>query len=388
MITHKSIASLTSGKVKFLNDGKGLIAKRLPSGSVVWVARKMANGKRQSVTLGRYPDIGIAEAREKAREFLASVAPHPKEEHDTVRDVYEWWHRRHAPKLRNPREVERCLSGFLGKFGEVRFAELDSREVFRYFEEYTAGGTQRLNAARKAISYAKLLEKVAITLGHAEHSKLSGLNLLIPPANPKPMPSVPPDELAEVLGVIWQGHRRSRTMPDLVMTGLYTLLRPGEYRKMEWDWIDFDEAVITVPAEIMKMGKEHRVPISVQLHRLLMARHVDGAGRFVFPSEDRPQGYVSTNTLSTWFRRHGLKGRLSPHGIRSIGRSWLAENGIGFEVAELCLAHEVGSNVERRYNRTDLFAQRRAAMQAWSDYVEQCLKASLEGMKEVRNLHL
>lgn len=380
MITHKSMSLLTSGKASFLNDGRGLIAKRLPSGTIVWVARKMANGKRQSVTLGKYPEVGIAEAREKARAFLSGIAAQeaPKAG-DTVRDVFEWWYDRHAPMLRDPGNIKTRLAAFLDAFGPVRFSEMDQKEVLRFFEEYTEGGTKRLSGARKIIGYVKMLEKIAVTLGHAPHRRLEGLNLLIPPATPKPMASVTPEELPGVLRQVWAVRQRGRILKDLLMTGLYTLLRPGEYRKMEWGWVDFDEAVITVPAETMKMGKEHRVPASVQLMDLLRRRLEGREGDFVFHTPGDPLRPVSENAMGLWFRRHGLSGRLTPHGIRSTGRSWMADSGIAYEVAELCLAHEVGSNIERRYNRTDLFDRRRAAMQAWSDYVEQCLREATEG---------
>ena len=73
-----------------------------------------------------------------------------------------------------------------------------------------------------------------------------------------------------------------------------------------------------------------------------------------------------------------MKGVLVPHGIRSIGRTWMAEERIDHDIAEMCLAHRVGTSVELAYNRTDFLELRRNAMQRWCDYVELCLKGGAD----------
>ena len=371
MITHISVQSLLSGKKQSLSDGGGLILRRLPSGSAVWQVRKMIDGKRHVRTLGPYPDLGISEAREAAKLFTNEIsAPGGGGQDNTVRGVFERWHARHAPQVKHPDEITKRLAGFLRFFGHVTFSELDPARVLQWFEHYTDNGTARLAGARKILGYVHTLEKVAISFGAAEYRRLEGLNSLIPAPAPRPLPSVQPRELDVVLGALMKADRRNCKMPDALLTGFYTLARPGEYSSMRWDWIDFDSMLLTIPADKMKMGKEHRVPVSRQLDALLRRRLECRTGDYVFSSYSDPKKPITRDSLSTWVRRRGLQDRFTPHGIRSVGRSWFAENGIGFEVAELCLAHEIGSNVERRYNRTDLLEKRRAAMQKWCDYVE------------------
>ena len=125
------------------------------------------------------------------------------------------------------------------------------------------------------------------------------------------------------------------------------------------------------------MKREHLVPMSRQLVELLegLPRHSE----FVFPS---PQGKgkkpVSTNSASQFLRRNGFADILVPHGIRAIGRSWMFDNKVPFEVGELCIAHAVGSQTVQAYVRSDRLEERRGAMQRWCDYVEVCLKGGAE----------
>lgn len=127
--------------------------------------------------------------------------------------------------------------------------------------------------------------------------------------------------------------------------------------------------MITVPAEAMKMKRPQRVPVSPQLATVLEHRlHVCP---LVFPSRNLLNP-VSTNALGLFLRRHGFIGRLVPHGIRSIGRSWMEDHGVPFNVAEACLAHSSGTQTVQAYQRSDLLEERRAPMAEWCKFVEGC----------------
>lgn len=120
------------------------------------------------------------------------------------------------------------------------------------------------------------------------------------------------------------------------------------------------------------MKRPHTVPISTQLMVLLQNR--PRVSEYVFPATQGKQNQpFSENATSLFLRRHGMQGRLVPHGIRAIGRSWMFDNGIDFDVAELCLAHTIGNQTVRAYLRSDRLDERRTAMQSWCDFVEKCL---------------
>ena len=185
------------------------------------------------------------------------------------------------------------------------------------------------------------------------------------------MPSVHWNDLPEVFKQLQVSAVLSRNVLPVILTGFYTLLRPIEYCALEWQWVDLDEGVITVPAEVMKMKKAHRVPISSQLRTILEMQ--PKISRYVFPSPVDLTKHYNRDTVSKFLRNHGFKGQLVSHGIRSIGRTWMHDNDVPFDVAELCLAHTVGTSTTRAYDRSDLLEKRREAMQTWCDYVKSCL---------------
>ena len=145
-----------------------------------------------------------------------------------------------------------------------------------------------------------------------------------------------------------------------------TAARTSEVRTARWSDIDREAATWTVPADRMKAGREHRVPLSEAALGLLdEAQQHSGPDGLVFPGRGgRPFGHASIGTL---FKRLGIEG--TPHGLRGSFRNWCAESGVPREVAERALAHVVKGATESAYNTTDLLDQRRELMEAWSEYL-------------------
>jgi len=148
---------------------------------------------------------------------------------------------------------------------------------------------------------------------------------------------------------------------------ILTAARTGEVIGAKWDEIDLDERLWAVPAERMKAGKEHRVPLSdaalTILEDLGKIRH----GGFVFPG-GRAGRPISNMAMMMTLRRMG-RGELTVHGFRSSFRDWAAERtGFPAEVAEMALAHTVSDKVEAAYRRGDLFQKRRELAEAWAKF--------------------
>ena len=148
-----------------------------------------------------------------------------------------------------------------------------------------------------------------------------------------------------------------------------TAARSGEVRLATWDEIDTDTRTWTVPAERMKAKQEHRVPLCARAMKILAeARPLEDASGFVFPGT-RSGKPLSDVTLSKLMRDLNIDA--VPHGFRSSFRDWAAERANAPPaVAEAALAHTVRNQVERAYNRTDLFERRRGLMKKWADYLE------------------
>ena len=134
-----------------------------------------------------------------------------------------------------------------------------------------------------------------------------------------------------------------------------------------WDEFDLAERLWTVPAERMKAGKEHRVPLSDAALAILEDLQKSRRGDYVFPG-DRVGRPISNMAMTMTLRRM-KRTDLTVHGFRSSFRDWAAERtGFPAEVAEMALAHTVAAAVERAYRRGDLFQKRRQLMDAWARF--------------------
>ena len=145
-----------------------------------------------------------------------------------------------------------------------------------------------------------------------------------------------------------------------------TASRSGEVRGARWSEIDLESSTWTVPADRMKSGVEHRVPLSSgALNVLAQAKDLSDVRGLVFPASRGRE--LSDNTLSKLLRENSID--CVPHGFRSSFRDWAAESGASRETAEAALAHAVKNQVEAAYFRSSLFDARVGLMQAWSDYL-------------------
>lgn len=166
--------------------------------------------------------------------------------------------------------------------------------------------------------------------------------------------------------------------------------RSGEVRGATWDEIDLDAAMWTIPASRMKAGAEHRVPLTAEAIALLKSVPRMQDVPYVFPSVTGKM--LSDMSISAVMRRMQEEAEKAaaeagedpakagwrdprsgkpavPHGLRSSFRDWAADRGYDRDMAEIALAHQVGSAVERAYRRTDMIERRRATMQAWADFL-------------------
>ncbi len=151
---------------------------------------------------------------------------------------------------------------------------------------------------------------------------------------------------------------------------LLTCVRSGEVRGANWTEVDFERRVWTIPAERMKVNKEHRVPLSPAVAALLSS--IPAREGLLFPgAKGKP---LSDMTLTAVMRR--MKIDAVPHGLRSSFRTWAADyTNHPREVCEQCLAHTTGSDVELAYQRSDLFEKRRQVMDEWASFATSLISA-------------
>jgi len=176
----------------------------------------------------------------------------------------------------------------------------------------------------------------------------------------------------EVPGFVADLKARKGMAPRALEFLIHTAARTGEVLGATWAEIDLKERVWLVPAERMKAGVAHRVPLTDAAVELLKGVKLDGAepSDAVFPSQDLKKP-MSNMAMLQLLKRMEANDRTTAHGLRSSFRQWVQDHRPSDrEAAEAALAHQLGDDVERAYARSDLFTRRIALMRAWSDFVE------------------
>jgi len=156
-------------------------------------------------------------------------------------------------------------------------------------------------------------------------------------------------------------------------------LRPKEIRFLKWSYVDFEDGLIRIPAEDMKRGREHLVPIATQvLNQLQEIQKVTGYSQYVFPSERDSSKPMSKNVMTNRLRILGYPADvMSAHGFRSTASTLLHEKDWGHDVIEVQLAHLTGTATSRAYNRSLYLKERKEMMQDWANFLDDLSCSSL-----------
>ena len=343
-----------------------------------WMQRIKISGKRRDIGLGSFPAVSLAQARKRAAENRATVAegraPIVKEVklvHPTFREAAYKVHKANVPRWKNPKHAKGWIRTLeKHAFPAIGDMPIDSIRVVDVLGVLTPIWAVIPETARRVRQRMRAVFKWAMAHGFID---LNPAGEAIDGALP-PMPRIVNGHMAALpYQEVPDAIRRIRSSQAWPATKLafefliFTACRSGEVRRAKWAEIDIEARLWTIPAERMKAGKEHRVPLSASaLIVLESAREFKDSTGLVFPS---PQGkMLSENALSLRARKDKLGA--VPHGFRSSFRDWAAEcTSASHAAMELSLAHSVGSAVEQSYARSDLLEQRRELMEKWGDYV-------------------
>ena len=342
-------------------------------------------GKRRDMGLGVYPEVSIVEARRlaaearqiirrgedpiDAREKLKSTSPRMTFEQASRRmhdQKKSGWSQRHGQNWIISFEIH--VFPIIGNVPVELLRAEDFRKVVEpiwlTLPETANRVKQRCNAVMNwCMAQGLIVGNPCTALGHLLPNRK---------VRAEHQPSMPwkkvPDFVENVLHDGTVGTCRE-AMEFLILSAA----RSGEVRKMRWVEVDLEKNVWTCPAEVMKGGNAHRVPLSRRMTEILESQKQRASHpTLVFPSA---QGKVlSDNTLSKFLRDHGAisdtPGRTAVvHGFRSSFRDWGTERRYPEHELEACLAHKERNTVVAAYKRTDLLEQRALIMEAWADFV-------------------
>jgi integrase len=386
-------------------DGLSLLVKpksqRNPKGIKLWRFRYKFDGMDRLLSLGRYPDVDLGQARERAtaERRLLGKGVDPSEvrkeiRRDTVSDfdtVVEDFFRRGCPYGSNrklkPVTVEQLRQRYddylKPDLGGLQVADISVTDLRTVLDRIIQAG--HLETAHRVRALAERIFRLAVVHQLTDNNPALALRGTIPARVTHQFAAITkPENIGPLLRAI-DGYDGQPEVCWALQLAPHVFVRPGELRGALWAEIDWGSKEWVIPAERMKMNRDHVVPLSNQSLAILKALHpVSGDSDLIFPglrSRDRP---ISDNTLNAAMRRLGYsKDQMTAHGFRSMASTRLHEMRKGDQplfdsaVIETQLAHVDSDRTRATYNRFDPrkhIAARRKMMQHWSDYLDR-LKA-------------
>ena len=366
--TSKKIAALEPREKRYsVAVDKGLTLRVHPSGTKSWVLRIPHNGRIIDITLGRFPDMNLQQAKAECRKQQKAFDIDPIKSY-TLNDAFALWCTAKKGHIVSYERERRTINFHLIQYlGRYQLDEITAPLVIKTVRCIEARGHQC--TLKHVLMRLREMLDLAVFAGYITHNPISKISKAFAPAVSHPMPSLDWRMLPAVMRVMKNAPPR---LQNYFLFSVCSMLRPGEVAMLEKSWIDHD--VITIPAESMKKRRQHRVPLSTLMKNLLEREKQFSPhprNKYVFAGR-KSNGHISKQALAKFLLHTDLGGQIVPHGFRSMARCWMADNGVSFEIAESCLSHVAGDKVYRAYQRSDFLDSRRMIMEKWSSYVLFC----------------
>lgn len=379
----------------------GLLLVVKESGAKSWILRVVVGNRRRNIGLGGYPEVTLARAREKAREArdMIEQGKDPVEEKQamkralvrkskakaiTFEEAARLCFEKKATEFRSNKHAQNWISSVdryaVPLIGNMPVAEIELQDVLSVLEpiwhEKTETATRLRQRLENILNWATVSgyrkgENPARWKGHldailAKPSKIKRI---------KHFPALPWKHIGQFMAEL---RKRQGMGARCLEFMILTACRSGEARFATWDEFDLGSKTWTIPAERMKAGKEHKVPLSSDVIYLVKNLPMLEDVPFLFPSSKG--GPLSDMSVSMVCRRMEIEA--VPHGFRSTFRDWCAEStNFPREVAEMALAHSIGNSVEAAYRRGELLDKRRHLMDSWALFCR--IEQTMEGITPI-----
>lgn len=389
-ITPLSEAKVRNSKPKEnaykLFDGGGLFLFITPSGGKLWHFKYRFDNKEKKLAFGTYPEISLADARQRRDEARRQVAhgidpgslrkaqkQADTAETETFEVIAREWHGKFTAKastghaLKIMRSLERNVFPYIGTHPIAKIKAPELLAVLRRVESRGA-----IETARRVRTICGQVFRYAVATGRAERDTAADLRGALPAAKETHLAAITdPAKVGGLLRAI-DGYQGSFIVQCALRLAPLVFVRPGELRHAEWSEIDFENAEWNIPAAKMKLKEPHLVPLSRQAIDILKElSKLTGTSKYVFPSGRSNSRPMSNNAILAALRRMGFeKTEMSGHGFRAMARTILDEVlQVRPDFIEHQLAHAVRDPNGRAYNRTAHLPERRKMMQLWADYL-------------------
>jgi integrase len=377
------------------SDGGGLYLHVMSSGKY-WRMNYRLDGKQKTLSLGVYPAVSLAKARQgrdKAKELIAAgIDPSAAKQEASqasklaaastyelvAREFHkvkaEGWSESHSTKWIRMNELY-----LFPVIGHKPISSIKAKTLLDALRKVEEKGI--LSTAQDLQQMAGQVFRYAVQTGRIEQNPVPDLKGALKTHTAKHFAAtLTPFKAGELLRAIDGYSGQPTTVAALQLSALF-FQRPGNIRALEWAWIDFDSAMLAIPPSDMKRtkqekvnGKSHLVPLAKQATTILKAlQPLTGSSRYVFPGARSFQRPMSDGTINAALRRmdFGHDDHVA-HGFRAMARTMIAErmHGIPDAMVEAQLGHGKSGPLGSAYDRAEYIDQRREMMQRWADYLD------------------
>ncbi len=380
-----------------LAAGGGLYLEVMPTGAKYWRWKYRHGGKEKRLALGVFPEVTLAEARDKRDEQRAlrrdgvdpaaqrrtrKLVAHAASSNSLEAVAREWlatkegeWVAIHVDKVRNWLEQHVFPS-----LGPAVVGEIEAPEILATLQRLVARGT--LNTAERVRQTLSVVFRYAIATGRAKRDPAADLRGALPRAESRNFAALTePADVGQLMRAI-AGYRGSNVVAAALRLSPLVFCRPGELRGAEWAEFDLDAAewrIQPMRRKLLRRAKEnprtppHIVPLSRQAVEILRELHaLTGTARLVFPGIRDRKRSISENTVNAALRRIGYSTeQMTGHGFRHMASTRLNELGWNPDAIERQLSHKDRNEIRGTYNLAKYLDERRRMMQAWADYLDE-----------------
>ncbi|EHW3558292.1 tyrosine-type recombinase/integrase [Salmonella enterica] len=369
-----------------LSDGGGLYLLVNPNGSRYWRMKYRYAGKEKLLSIGVYPDVTLAEARDKrtqAKRILAA-GDDPSEVKQAEREAKNLavnnsfellaleWHEHKKPNWSSGyaddimEYLRKDIFPYIGKKAITDIKPITMLSVLKKMEE--RGVLDKLKKTRQA---CRQIFTYAIITGRAEFNPVTDLAGALKTPKQQHFPHLMPTQIGPFIHAVntYSGSKVTRIATLLLM---YTSVRTIELRASEWTEFDLDNDLWQIPKERMKMCRPHLVPLSRQVKsHLLELKKITGWGKYVFPGRNDAHKPMSEASINQVIKRIGFAGKVTGHGFRHTMSTILHEKGFNSAWIEAQLAHADRNTIRGTYNHAQYLDGRREMLQWYADYLDE-----------------
>jgi integrase len=407
--TTKSLTNTEVSKAKpkskeyNLADGDGLALRVKPQGSKLWIFNysRPFTKKRANISFGNYPDVSLANAREKrtnARKLLAKdIDPKTHKEEITegkkaelnntlLKVATDWFEiKKKTIATNTAKDTWNSLNNHIfPKLGNHPVTALTPVIVIDAMKPIANKGS--LFVIKRLCQRLNEIMTYSANVGLIDSNPLTGILKAFEAPRKQHYPTIKPEELPKLMADLSYSTLRLVTRL-LIEWQLHTMVRSNEAAAAKWADIDVENACWRIPGDVMKMNKPHVVPLTPQTLAILeRIKPVSADNDYIFPANRNLKGHANRESANMALKRIGYKNKLVAHGLRSLASTTLNEQGFDADVIESALAHVDKNEVRRAYNHAEYLERRRVMMAWWSEHIVQAKTGKVNFNKTFTNL--